>query len=274
MSLRIIQFFEGRKLRFNLFGFMGVINMRKTFEIMGIPVDAVTMDTALLRLKEFINEDKLHMIFTPNAEIMMEAHTDPELSKILKEADMVIPDGAGVVLASKILGTPLPAKVPGFDLSKNSFSMDYGRKIRYFFYGAKPGVAIKAAQVISSTSSNAEIVGIRDGYDGGKDQEELIQAINESNADILLVALGAPRQEKWIYENKDKLRVRVAIGVGGTLDGLAGVVPPAPDFFRNNGLEWLYRLYKEPWRYKRMMNLPKYVLTVIGYRLKNQPKAN
>lgn len=244
--------------------------MRKTIDIMGIPVDEVTMGDALERFKFFLNEDRLHTVFTPNAEIMMDAAADEHLAEILKSADMVIPDGAGVVLASKILGTPLPEKVPGFDLAKNSFSMDNGGKIKYFFFGSKPGVAEKAAEIIMSEHSNIIVIGTRDGYFKDEDNEGIVNDINNSGADILLVALGAPKQEKWIYKNRDSLKVKVAIGVGGTLDVLAGNVLLAPAFFRDNGLEWLYRLYKEPWRYKRMLKLPKYVLKTIGYRLSSK----
>lgn len=241
--------------------------MRKTYDIMGIPVDAVTMQDAIERLTSFISEDRLHTVYTPNAEIMMDASNDEALATVLKEADMVIPDGAGVVLASKILGNPLPEKVPGFDLAKNSFSMEYTRPVKYFFFGSKPGVAEKAAESVMASYPNSIVVGTRNGYFKEEEIDDIIKKINESEADILLVALGAPRQENWIYANRNKLKVKVAIGVGGTLDVLAGTVLLAPEFFRKNGLEWLYRLYREPWRFKRMLKLPKYVLKTIAYRL-------
>ena len=242
--------------------------MRMTTDIMGLPVDKITMKDAVDRLKSFINEDKLHQIVTPNAEIMMDAASDGNLATIIKEAAMVIPDGSGVVLASKILGTPLPEKVPGFDLAKNSFSIDAGRKIKYFFFGSKPGVAQKAAELVMAEFPNVLVTGTHDGYFKEEDVPQIIDEINASGADILLVALGAPKAEKWIYQHRESLKVRVAIGVGGTIDILAGNYSLlAPDFFRKNGLEWLYRLCKEPWRYKRMLKLPKYVFKTIGYKL-------
>lgn len=241
--------------------------MRKTTDIMGIPVDTVTMKDALQRLKVFVNEDRLHQIVTPNAEIMYDAASDELLAAIIKEADMVIPDGSGVVLASKILGTPLPEKVPGFDLAKNSFSLDAGRKLKYFFFGSKPGVAQKAAELVMAEYPNVLVAGTHDGYYKEEDVPQIIDEINNSGADILLVALGAPKAEKWIYQYKDSLKVKVAIGVGGTIDILAGNYDLlAPEFIRRNGLEWLYRLCKEPWRYKRMLKLPKYVFKTIGYK--------
>lgn len=244
-----------------------MIPVRKTVNLLDIPVDSITMNEALERIVLFLSTDKTNTIFTPNAEIMMAAHTDPYLKKILCESDMLVADGAGVVLASKILGCSVPEKVSGIDLVRNSFNLLLDKKIKYFLFGAKPGVAETAKEEILSQYSNVEIVGCRDGYFSNDDVESIIVQINQSGADILLVALGAPKQEIWIYENMDKINVKVCIGVGGSFDVFAGTVKLAPEFFRRNGLEWLYRLYKEPWRFKRMLNLPKYILTVIYTKL-------
>lgn len=242
--------------------------MRNTIDIMGIPIDNVTMEQALKKLESFLSEDGVHMIFTPNSEIMMAARRDPELAQILSQAHMLVADGAGVVLASKILGTPLPEKVSGFDLVKNSFPMASRKNIRYFLLGSKLGTAETAGNNIVRDYPGVEIAGCHHGYFKPEEEDEIIDTINRSRADILLVALGAPKQEKWIYRNRNRLNVKVCIGVGGTLDVLAGNVSLAPDFFRNNGLEWLYRLYKEPWRFKRMLDLPKFMLLVIAKRLR------
>lgn len=247
------------------------MSMRKTVNIMGISIDKVTMGEALDRLKEFLGEDGVHTIFTPNAEILMDGLMDPNLGDVLRKSDMLVPDGAGVVLAAKILGTPLPEKVPGFDLLKNSFSLNRDVPTSYYFFGGKPGIAREAAVKVEEAYPGAHIVGSRDGYFKPEDEESIIQQINSAGPDILAVALGAPKQEKWIHANKDRLKVKVCIGVGGSFDVLAGKVQLAPAFFRNNGLEWLYRLYKEPWRFKRMMKLPKFVLTTIAYRLGIRP---
>lgn len=242
--------------------------MRNTIDIMNIPVDNVTMEQALGILETFLLEDEVHMVFTPNSEIMMAAKRDPELAQILTEAHLLVADGAGVVLASKILGKPLPEKVSGYDLVKNSFPMAANRKVKYFLFGSNPGIAETAGRNIVRDYPGIEIVGCQHGYFKPENESAIIDAINQSYADILLVALGAPKQEKWIYKYKDKLNVKICIGVGGTLDVLAGNVALAPDFFRNNGLEWLYRLYKEPWRFKRMLDLPKFILHAIATRLK------
>ncbi|RCX12378.1 N-acetylmannosaminyltransferase [Anaerobacterium chartisolvens] len=236
--------------------------------ITGVYVDHITMRQALRQLRIFLEEGGVHTIFTPNAEIMMDAHTDHSLKSILNGSDMVIADGAGVVLASKILGVSLPEKVSGIDLVRNSFSISMNPKIRYFLFGSKPGVAEQAAKNILLRYPDVEIAGCRNGYFREEDNEAIIDEINSSNADILLVALGAPKQEKWIYSNKSSLKVKVCIGVGGSLDVFAGTVRLAPEFFRKNGLEWLYRLYKEPWRFKRMLKLPRYILLALFTRIK------
>jgi len=242
--------------------------MRDVIDIMGIPIDNVTMGQALNNLENFLSEDGVHMVFTPNSEIMMAARRDPELAQIFTQAHMLIADGAGVVLASKILGNPLPEKVSGYDLVKNSFSLAVRRNIRYFLLGAKPGTAETAGKNIIRDYPGVEIAGCYHGYFKPEEESSIIDAINRSQADILLVALGAPRQEKWIYKHRNELNVKVCIGVGGSLDVFAGNVSLAPDFFRNNGLEWLYRLYKEPWRFKRMLDLPKFILLAIAKRLR------
>ena len=244
-----------------------MIILRKTVDITGVKVDSITMDEALEIFKDFLSSECVKTIFTPNAEIMMQAYRDKELRDILNTADMLVADGAGVVLASKILGSPVPEKVSGFDLVKNSFSLDINRKIRYFLFGGKPGIAEEARKTILSQYINVDVAGLRHGYFSPEDEPEIIEQINSSNADVLLVALGAPKQEKWIYANKSKLNVKICIGVGGTLDVLAGKACLAPEFMRRNGLEWLYRLLKEPWRYKRMLDLPKYMSLVILTRL-------
>lgn len=242
--------------------------MRDTKNIIGVPVDNVRMQHAVEKLKSFLSKNRVHTIYTPNAEIIMAAHRDKYLKKILCEADMVIADGAGVVLASRILGRHLPEKVAGFDLVKESFSITKTGKIRYYLFGSKPGIAETAGENIVKNYPGVEIAGCRNGYFSNEDVDGIINDINSSNADILLVALGAPKQEKWIYEHKDRLNVKVCIGVGGTLDVLAGKVQLAPEFFRRNGLEWLYRLYKEPKRFIRMLDLPKFILLAFVTRLK------
>lgn len=240
--------------------------MRNTVCILDILIDSVTMGEAVEKVKSFLNENKVHTIYTPNSEIMMAAQRDPYLKQILCEADLLVADGAGVVLASRILGTGLPEKVSGFDLVRNIFASESHKPIRFFFFGGKPGVAEAAGRNVLKHYNGIEIVGYRNGYFSLDEEPEIIDQINSSHADILLAALGAPKQEKWIHEHKGQLNVKVCIGVGGTFDVLAGKVKLAPEFFRKNGLEWLYRLYREPRRFGRMLDLPRFILLVIWSR--------
>ena len=241
--------------------------MRKTIDILGVPVDIVTMRDAVEKVMSFLAENRVHTVYTPNAEIMMAAQRDGRLKAILKEADLLVADGAGVVLASRILGKALPEKVSGIDLVRNIFQEAQYRGIRFFFFGGRPGVAEDAAANLVKTYGSLEIVGYRNGYFSPDEEGDIIDRINSSGADILLVALGAPKQEIWIYEHRNVLNVNVCIGVGGSLDVFAGRAKLAPELLRRNGLEWLYRLYREPWRLGRMMDLPRFMVRVIVARI-------
>ena len=241
--------------------------MRKLVNIAGINIDNITMEQAVERVYDFIKSDSNHSIYTPNAEIMMDGIANKELKEILNTADMLVADGAGVVLASKILGKSVAEKVSGFDLAKNLLIASSKRPIKFFLFGGKPGIPERANANVICDYPGAEIVGTRNGYFSQEDESEIINQINNSGADVLFVCLGAPKQEQWIHQHKDQLKVKVCMGLGGTIDILAENVKLAPDFFRNHGLEWLYRLYKEPWRFKRMLRLPKFILYILGVKL-------
>lgn len=241
--------------------------MRKIVEIAGINIDDISMVQAVDRIYEFIESGRNHSIFTPNAEIMMDGITNKDMKAILNGSDMLVADGAGVVLASKILGRQVTEKVSGYDLVKSLLCSSSKRPIRFYLFGGKPGIPEKANANIICDYPGAEVVGTRNGYFSKEDEASIIEDINSSGADVLLVCLGAPKQELWITENKHRLKVKASIGVGGTMDVLAGNVKLAPDFFRNHGLEWLYRLYKEPKRFIRMLKLPKFILYVVGMRM-------
>lgn len=242
--------------------------MRKTIDILGVQVDSLIMQEAVAKIRGWLSEDKVRTIYTPNAEIIMAAQREQELKEILNGSDLLTADGAGVVLASRILKRPVPEKVSGIDLIKRCFSdLPKGRN-SYFLFGSKPGIAEAAAVNIINEYPGVIIAGCRNGYFKESEEDEIINQINESGAAILLVALGAPRQERWISRNKDRLSVKICAGVGGTLDVFAGKAELAPEFMRKNGLEWLFRLYKEPWRAKRMLDLPRFMLKVIAARLR------
>lgn len=237
--------------------------MRDIINILDIPVDRISMEEATRRISEFVNSTSYHMVFTPNPEIVMLAKDNKDFKAVMKRADLIVPDGIGVVLASKILNDSLPERVAGYDLVQNTMKQAVDKGYRYYFLGSKPGVAEMAAEKMRSQYPGIQIVGTHDGYFKEEQVPEIIEEINNSNANILLVALGAPRQELWIDQYRDQLQhIRVAIGVGGSLDGMAGIVKRAPEFFQKVGLEWFYRLISQPTRAKRMMILPKFVVEV------------
>lgn len=241
--------------------------MRKTVDVLGIPVDSMTMSETVEKIGAFIEESGVHTIYTPNAEIIMAAQRDPHLRDILTNADILTADGAGVVLASKILRRRVPEKVSGVDLIHEVFKVCSRKGLRCFLFGAKPGVAEEAAVKIVAEYPGIIVAGCRNGYFTADEEDEIINTINAANADILIVALGAPKQEKWISDHKDKLNVKICMGVGGAIDVISGRVKLAPDFFRRNGLEWLYRLYKEPRRARRMLALPRFMIRVFWTRI-------
>jgi|LSQX01.3.fsa_nt_gb N-acetylglucosaminyldiphosphoundecaprenol N-acetyl-beta-D-mannosaminyltransferase len=242
--------------------------IRKTIDILDIPVDAITMQEAVAKVGAFIKKGGAHAIYTPNAEIMMQAQRDPQLKDIMIRADMLTADGAGVVLASKLLGRSVPEKVSGVDLVYEILKAYAANGLSCYLFGAKPGVAQEAADRIKSEYPGLVIGGYRNGYFTDNEEEEIINDISQASPDLLLVALGAPKQEKWIFSHLDRLNAKVCIGIGGGIDILSGRVQLAPGFFRRNGLEWLYRLYKEPRRARRMLDLPRFILRVLLARLK------
>ncbi len=246
--------------------------LKQKIDIMGVDVDNVTMKQAIGRFKTFMGKDKLHLVCTPNPEIIMRAKEDKSLKNILANADLVVPDGIGVVIASKILkGTSLKERVAGFDLVQNTMKISKDKEYKYFFFGSKPDIAKLASEKMSEKYPNIEVVGYRDGYFEDSETDEIVDQINKSGANILLVGLGAPKQEQWIVDNRDKLdNIKVAVGVGGSLDVMSGEVKRAPVLFQKLGMEWFYRLISEPTRAKRMLVLPKFLIEVVEKRIKSK----
>lgn len=236
--------------------------MEKT-NILGVYVDKITYDDAVSKVMTMLNERENHVVFTPNSEIILMAYKDEEFCGIINSADLLTADGIGVVYASKIVGNPVPERVAGFDVACGVIDEIAKTGHRLYLFGGKPGVAEKAAENLKAEYPLINIVGMRDGYFESQDNSSIIDDINNSGADLVFVCLGAPKQEKWIFENRHSLNCRVMMGVGGTLDVLAGVAERAPEIWCDLGLEWLYRLIKQPSRFFRMLALPKFALTVL-----------
>ncbi len=240
----------------------------ETIHILGVKIDNVNMDQAEEQVWSWLEMEGggNHMIVTPNPEILYRAYHDSAYRDVLNSADLTLPDGIGVVYGAKILGTPLQERVPGYELCCRILKGLEQHGKRVFLLGGKPGVAQLAARKVVERYPGASVAGVCDGY--FKDDQAVIEQINQSGADFLMVCMGFPRQEHWIYQYKDQLKVKASIGAGGSVDVLAGTVKRAPAFFCKTGLEWFYRLMKQPWRIKRMMDLPKFLGTVIGKKMK------
>ena len=237
----------------------------KKIEILGVGIDVLTMDQAVSTVRRWLTEPEKRMIFTVNPEIIMLAKDDSDFSRTLNQADMVTADGIGVVMAAKKLGTPLPERVAGYDLQLRLFAET---EASYYFLGAAEGVAAEAAQKIMAKYPTAKVLGTHNGY--FKDIEEIAGEINRCAPDILLVGLGAKKQEELIARCKDRLNAKVFIGVGGSFDGFSGRVKRAPQFFIRLHLEWFYRLLKQPSRWRRMLKLPQFLREVQKYKKINQ----
>ena len=231
--------------------------------ILGVTIYNVTLLTAIERVLEMVNGPEKCMIFTPNTEIVMEAQKDQVLKEVLNKGDLVIPDGIGLVIASNIHKLGLTDRVPGVELMGEILRISQKGKYKVFLFGSKEEVVLAAKKNIESSFNEVNIVGYRNGYFKPEDESHIIDEINRHEPDFLFVALGAPKQEKWIYENLDRLKVKVAMGVGGSFDVYAGVAKRAPIIFQKLCLEWFYRLLKEPHRIVRMMSLPKFLVKSV-----------
>ncbi|ABR50220.1 glycosyl transferase, WecB/TagA/CpsF family [Alkaliphilus metalliredigens QYMF] len=237
--------------------------MGKRVRILGVPIDQVTMDSAIKTVVVLTETHGCSMVFTPNPEIVMMAREDHGLLGAMEKADLIVPDGIGLIYASKLKSRGLKERVPGIELAQGLLIHCNEYKKSIYLLGGKPGVAQQAGEELMKKYPELKIVGVRDGYFKETEDKELIEEINQSKAEILFVALGAPKQEKWIEKYQQDLNVKVAMGVGGSIDVWAGIVKRAPVFYQKVGLEWFYRLIKEPSRYKRMLILPKFLLDFI-----------
>ena len=235
-------------------------------DVLGVLYDNVTMDEALARGRELLRGERAAYCVTPNAEMAYEALHDEAFRAILNEASLVLPDGAGVVLGAKILKTPLKQKVAGIDFAQNLLGILEEEGSRLFLLGSKPGIAETAAEKMRQKHPSLIICGTADGY--FRDDADAVRTINDARADVVFVCLGAPKQERFMHDHCGELNVRLMIGLGGTLDGIAGTVKRAPKWMIRLQLEWLYRLIREPRRFGRMLRLPMFVFAALKKRWK------
>ena len=232
---------------------------------MGVGFDALTPAEALDRAAELIASPGCKYAVTPNPEIVWLARKQPQLMDALNGADLVVPDGIGIVYAARILGTPLPARVPGIELAAGLLQRLAESEQSVFLLGAKPGVAERAAEQLRVQYPSLMIAGTENGY--FREDGPVIERINACSPTLLFVCLGFPRQELWMAENRERINAGLMLGLGGSLDVFAGDVKRAPEAWRRLNLEWFYRLIHRPSRIGRMMKLPVFLLAVHGCAL-------
>ncbi|MCS7179242.1 MAG: WecB/TagA/CpsF family glycosyltransferase [Anaerolineae bacterium] len=238
--------------------------------ILGIPIHDVTLEEAVAWAARWVAEGGAHQMATVNPEFVMMARRDPTFRAVLERADLCLPDGVGITLAARYLGRPLRERVAGVDLAEALAARGAAEGWRFFFLGAAPGVAERAASVLTARYPGLRVVGTYAGSPRPEEEGPMVRRVQEARADILLVAYGAPAQDVWLARNLARTGAKVGVGVGGALDYIAGVVPRAPRWMRRAGLEWLYRLVRQPWRWRRQRVLPLYVLLVLLERVKER----
>jgi N-acetylglucosaminyldiphosphoundecaprenol N-acetyl-beta-D-mannosaminyltransferase len=238
--------------------------------VLGIRVDRVSQDQALGRILEMVarrrasgNQLACQQLITVNPEFVMAAQRDADFRRAINEAALVVADGVGVVWATRYLGAATPERITGVDtlmaLARHCADAGY----RLYLLGAAPGVAEEAASRLQALAPGLQIAGTYAGSPAPAEEEDIIERVRAAQADILCVAYGAPAQDLWIYRNLARLPAALAVGVGGAYDFIAGRQRRAPRLMQRLGLEWLYRLYREPWRWRRMLALPRFALRVV-----------
>jgi len=220
--------------------------------LLGIPIDAVTRMEAIARIRGFLQEDRQRHIITPNNEMLVEASRNASFRELLNQADLNIPDSTGLIWMARLTGQTLPQRVTGVD-TVTALCEELTEETPVFLLGAKPGIAETAAQKLMDDNPHLRVVGCFAGSPREEDVPTILAMIRAAAPHLLLVAFGAPAQDLWIAKHLKELpSVRVAIGIGGTFDFLAGRVRRAPEWMRRSGLEWLWRLLREPKRIGRI----------------------
>jgi N-acetylglucosaminyldiphosphoundecaprenol N-acetyl-beta-D-mannosaminyltransferase len=240
----------------------------ESFSMLGVRVDRFTLQQTVERLDQIIrvwriSHGRCEQVVTVNPEMMMMAQRDATFRECVNQAALVVPDGMGIVWAARLLGKPTPERVTGTDTLPELARLCATKGYRLFLLGAAPGIAEIAAERLQALAPGLEIASTYAGSPAEAEEETIIERIRIARADVLCVAYGAPAQELWIYRNLAQLRVGVAIGVGGAFDFLAGRQQRAPQPMRRLGLEWLYRLYRQPSRWRRMLALPQFAIRVL-----------
>lgn len=238
-----------------------------SINLLGIKVNRIDMPTTLTAIRGFIESGTAHMIVTADASMIARTQEDTELREIVNTADLVTPDGSGIIKGARILGTPLIERVSGVDVAKEMCLLSVEMGFSIFFLGAEPGIAEAAAENLVKMFPGMSIAGTHDGYFKPDRDSEIAKLVKASGAKALLVAMGIPRQEKLIKQYMHEMGICVAMGVGGSFDVFSGKVKRAPVWFQNHGLEWAYRLAKDPSKISKVSVLPKFLMMVYREKL-------
>jgi N-acetylglucosaminyldiphosphoundecaprenol N-acetyl-beta-D-mannosaminyltransferase len=241
---------------------------KKYLHILGVRVDDITIAETLSEMERMVAEGGVHQVVTVNPEFVMVAQHDPDFYVTINEADLSLPDGMGLLWASRVLGQPLRERVAGSDTVPLIARLANVKGYRLYLLGAAPGVAEAAADVLRKENPQLIIAGTYAGSPRPEEEDAIVARIKQASPDFIFVAYGAPRQDLWIRRNLARLQVPVCMGVGGSLDFIAGVTKRAPLWMRNSGVEWLYRLIQQPWRWRRMARLPVFAYQVLLQRMR------
>ncbi|MBV9258390.1 MAG: WecB/TagA/CpsF family glycosyltransferase [Ktedonobacteraceae bacterium] len=238
--------------------------------VAGVRVDRISQLQALDAIEQMIelrrqnsNSTQCQQVVTVNPEFLMMAQHNSAFRHAINEAALVVADGMGIVWATRYLREPVPERITGTDLLPELAKRCAAKGYRLYLLGAAPGIAELAAERLQTLAPGLQIAGTYAGSPAPAEETEIIERISNAQPDLLCVAYGAPAQDLWIYRNLSRLPAAVAIGVGGAYDFLSGRKQRAPEIMQRSGLEWLYRLYREPWRWRRMLALPQSAIVVL-----------
>lgn len=240
--------------------------VKSSHEVLDVEIAAVTMEEAVALCASMAESGRPHFIATANAEMLMMAKRDAGLKRILRECDLVLPDGAGILWAGEQLGTPFPERVTGADLSDRLLRLAREKEWPVYFLGGAPGVAREAADRYMEKQGKFLLAGVHDGYFDEEEEKKIIREIRDNGTRLLLVGMGVPKQENWLCRHRDELGPVLGMGIGGVFDIMAGRLTRAPLWMQRHRLEWAYRLFLQPSRIGRMTALPKYMLAVKRWK--------
>lgn len=249
--------------------------MKSSSEILGVRFYAFNQEDVKKEINESLKQGKQTRIFTPNPDILLKAQKNDALRKALNDGALLLPDGIGIILASRLLGTPLPQRITGIDMGEFIISEAERMGLRLFLLGGERGVAGKAAHKLTKKYPRLNICGTHHGFfaKSGTENEKVLELISKAAPDILFVCFGAPAQEIWVCENATRLpSVKLFAGLGGSLDVWSGNISRAPNFMRRCGLEWLWRVTREPKRAKNLINIPVFIEKILKQRISNPNK--